>query len=215
MSKKFHHRPAAVILLVIFGIGTLSIVIPAAHSEASGLSEPANSEKATTLAERIKQRKDELKLVLSSDAKQKLSNKCTPAQKVISTLKTRDSSIRGKHKLAYSRIAERMDVIIAKLTKQGLSTATLSNAQQRFVDSVNQYLLDAEAYRVAINDLAALACAAEPEGFQATLLTARTQREQLAKDVVAIAVAVSEVKTALADAKKALQSVESQKTETN
>lgn len=191
--------------LLVFCVSVMAFAGQSAYGEGSGLTEPPDTEKTTTMNERLKMRRDELKLKITDDNKKRLVARCVGAQKMIKQLKSRDATVRDKHHRAYLLIAERLNAMISKLERQGLSTAALQNAQQQFKDAVNEYLADAQDYKTAINDLAAMGCASDSEGFQASLQTARALRQQLAQDTAVIKEAIAQVKTALAEAKQALR----------
>jgi hypothetical protein len=198
------NKLAAVIVLLVFMLSSFLVVSPSVSGE-SGLVEPADSEKTTSMTERLKKRKDELKLSLGESTKQRLAAKCAASQAIIAKLKDRDGQIRQKNHDVYTKLVERLETITTKLARQGQSTATLANSQQLLVDAVNQYLADAETYRAAVNDLAKMDCSGDLEGFQATLFTARTLREKLAADAAAIKQAAADVRVSLAQAKTTLQ----------
>ena len=199
-------RRVAVVVLLVFVCGIIWTISPTVSGD-SGLVEPANSEKTTSLSERLKKRKNELKLSLGESTKQRLAAKCTTSQAVVGKLKDRDGTVREKYHSVYTKLVERLETITTKLSRQGQSTATLANAQQLLVDAVNQYLTDAEAYRAAANDLAKMDCDGDLEGFQATLVTARSLREKLAADASAIKQAAADVRVTLAQAKTTLQNI--------
>ena len=111
----------------------------------------------------------------------------------------------------YSNIANRFDAIIKRLSQQGLSTSSLQNAQTGFIDGVNKYLSDNEAYKTATADLNGMNCVLDVSGFFTTLQSARSLQEQLAKDAAVIRDATSKIKTALGQVKQTLGAQESQK----
>jgi hypothetical protein len=198
------NRLLTAVVLLVFTLGVFLAASPLVSGE-SGLVEPADSEKTTSMTERLKKRKDELKLSLGESTKQRLAAKCAASQTNVAKLKDRDGTVRQKYHDAYTKLVERLETITTKLARQGQSTATIANAQQLLVDAVNQYLADAEAYRAAINDLAKMDCDGDVEGFQATLATARTLREKLIADALAIKQAAADVRVSLAQAKTTLQ----------
>jgi len=200
-------RRKAIMLLLAFWGGLLVLATQPVLGN-TGLIEPADSEKTTSLSERLKKRKDELKLSLGESAKQRLAGKCAASQAVVKKLKTRDAAARDKYHSAYTKMIERLEIVATKLAQQGVSTSGLANAQQLLTDSVNQYLSDAEAYRAAVDDLANMDCKGDLEGFQATLVTARSLREKLASDAALIKTSLKDVTAALAGIKNSLQAAE-------
>jgi len=197
-------RSTVSVVLLVFIFTAIWVVSPTVSGE-SGLVEPADTEKTTSMTERLKKRKEELKLSLGESTKQRLATKCAASQTVIGKLKDRDGTTRQKYHDTYTKLVERLETITTKLARQGQSTATIANAQQLLTDAVNQYLTDTEAYRAAVNDLAKMDCDGDLEGFQATLVTARTLREKLIADALAIKQAAADVRVSLAQAKSTLQ----------
>jgi len=203
MKNQFSRFGSLVVALVILA-GFLLATSPLVSGESAGVTEPEDSEKKTQREDRLKQRRDQFKIVLGIEAKKRLATKCVAAQKAVGTIKTRDGTIREKRHGIYTKMIERLNEVTLKLQQQGQSTANLQEAQTSLTDAVNKYLADAETYRATINDLAEMACSDDVESWQATLQAAREQREQLKTDTAEIKAALASVRQALQVAKQAL-----------
>lgn len=208
MKKSIYYRPIHILLMTVLCTGILIFSTSVASGETSGLTEPPDTQKTTDISERLLKRKSELRLKISDETKKRLVERCGTAQSKVESQKTKDSQIRDKRFQRYNGILKRVSAMIGRLNQQGISTANLQTALTNYTTAVNQYLADAETYKAAIADLAAMACDKDAEGFSATLQTARTAKQMQLKDATEIRTAIAGIKQALADAKQALRDVE-------
>jgi hypothetical protein len=135
------------------------------------------------MVQRISERQSVLKLKLTAAQKKLLTTRCAAAQTKLQVLKTQDSTAAGKRQQIYSDLASRLEDIIVQLKVQGVDTTQLSTAQKNFNAAIDLYLADAMSYRAALDDAATIDCQTDPTGFEASLLSARQLRVQLAADV--------------------------------
>ena len=198
-------RPARLLYACLVFMASVIYFASMVMSAPAGLAEPPNGEKTTSLAERLDKRQAEQQLDIGSELKQRILSKCEVAQGLVNKLKTRDGVTRDKYKNQYFQFAEKLETITTGLAKQGVSTSALVSAQQRITEAINQYLVDAESYRVAINDLASISCQSNPEGFYITLQAARASRKELKTDVDSVTRTVPDIKNALAKIKSELE----------
>jgi hypothetical protein len=158
----------------------------------------------STVEQRIVQRKSAIKPQLTDLQTQILASKCVSAQATLKNIKTKDLALADNRKLIYTDLSAKISVMIGKMQKQGIDVVALKNAQAQFNDIANKYLIDSDSYKTTLDDLTAMGCVKDPAGFEATLVSARQLRTQLANDSSLIKKALANVAQALADSKTAL-----------
>jgi hypothetical protein len=170
----------------------------------SPLTFPADPAQNSTIDQRVAQRKTITKLQLNPTSAKDVSLKCPVAQTAIGAAKTKDSTGREVRLQAYINVANRLNQIIENLSIQGFDASDITAVQQKFNDTINRYLNDAQNYKTAMDDLVIIDCAKDPTGFAATLQQARTLRNQLSGDVTGIKNNFKDVEKSLNDVKKYL-----------
>ncbi len=172
-------------LLAIFGMSVLVIqsssVLVLAQTNTNTT---ATNEK--TLEQRIAERKTLLKTKLDAAAQTRIKARCAAAQKLVTTAKTRsDKAVENRQK-AYEAVQTRLSSLLAALEKNGVDTSSIKELQTQVKTAVDKLKSDVAAYNQTLSDLSSMGCTTDPAGFKATLETARTQRQQIVKDLVAL-----------------------------
>lgn len=138
------------------------------------------------LADRLAKRKADLKLKLTSAETLRLQTKCVAAQTTLGTLKERINTIDTNRTAAYKSITDNLTSLSEKLKNKSVDTtafdADLATLQTKF----NTFATDLATYKQAVADLVIVDCKADPDGFKASLETARTSVAQVNKDAVAV-----------------------------
>jgi hypothetical protein len=165
---------------------------------------PTDPEQATTLPQRLAQRKAAFKVQLNATQQQVIKSKCSLGQTGLQDIKTKDSAAATTRLQVYSDLAIQLANIIDHLKRQSIDTTKLAAAQKQFNDTINTYLSDAVAYKTAMDDTVVMDCAADPAGFEASLMAARQLRTQLASDVAKIKSSRAGLITVLNDSQQAL-----------
>ena len=168
----------------------------------SGLITPASQEASTTTDERLSARR--AKVQLSAADKANIATKCSLAQDAANNTRTKDVKAAAIRLQTYNDLVQRLTFLVDNLSSQGDDASTLLNAQNYFVASINNYLVDAEQYKTAMDDLVNMDCKNDPAGFQATLNDARTYRAKTGTDVVAVKNNLSNLQKNLANERQAL-----------
>lgn len=195
-------------LRTLYAVAISLIVIFASTSNVLGesdlLNKPVDSQKTSSMSERIANRKKALKLELSDSAVASVETKCKAAQTKLGQLKSKDTVAIDNYYKTYGEIADQVADLIQRLSRQAVSTAGIQTALNQYVDAVNQYLVDADSYKAGLADLESMDCTADAEGFVASLQDARTQRGKLAANVGAAKIKIDNISAALIGAKDKL-----------
>src|SRR5665213_2613193 len=168
----------------------------------SGLITPQSQEGTTTIDERMSARR--AKVQLSATDKASIASKCSLAQEAVNNTRTKDVRAAAIRLQTYNDLVQRLTFLVDNLSSQGNDASALLNAQNYFVASINNYLVDAENYKTAIDDLVNMDCKNDPAGFQATPNEARTDRTKTGTDVTAIKNNLSNLQKNLASERQAL-----------
>ncbi len=177
----------------------------AADNTAQGpLTMPADSEQATTQAQRITARQAAFKTQIAAIDKAKISAKCTLAQSVVNSVKSQDATAYSTRLATYSDLADRLADAITKLKSQGIVVNDLNTAAANFYKSINTYLADHANYKAAIDDAASISCTSDPAGFELSILDARQLRAKMATDAAAVKSDVGPLVSAIASTKQQL-----------
>lgn len=136
--------------------------------------------------ERLKARIARLNIKLTAAEASKLKTKCVAAQGIVKTQEIKvNSGITARSK-AYDELLDHLDKLIAKLKAANVSTTDLEAERTALKTKIDTFKKDLTTYKVALSDVQALGCLADPTGFKAALEDARTARKTVADDAAAI-----------------------------
>jgi hypothetical protein len=185
-------------LVVIFSSYKVSASVVLNHHNAS--------QQTATTAQRVDQLKTTFKaeLNLSTTAQKQLESKCKGAQTALTNLNNHDKTLLSSRSQTFNNLITKLSQITAKLSAQGISSPSLTIAQNQLVSSINQYFVDSVNYQTALQDTIGLDCVSDPIGFKASLLETRKLRTQLLSDTSSIKGQVDTIKAALSDTKPKL-----------
>lgn len=150
---------------------TLEASMDATDTEQKVLSE----EEKAQMAERVKSRISKYKVSLKWSERKELSERCTPAQNKISALQKKISAAKTDRPQTYGAFVDKLTTISEKIQAQGLDTTELDAATETLGTLIEDFKTEIAAYEAIVVDLVESDCAADPNGFQATLEDARTQ----------------------------------------
>jgi hypothetical protein len=193
-------------LFVFEGVTLAAQTTSNGNSSASGnaVVTPNDPEQSTTLPQRITQRKNTIKTKVSNAQLQTIAKKCAIAQTGLQDIKTKDKSKIEDRRQAYTDLASKLSTIIGHLERQNIDVTNLKSEQVKFNSNINQYLTDAETYKTALDDAVVMDCAADPAGFEATLVGARQLRSQLSNDSAQVKSEAAVLSKTLTDTKSTL-----------
>ena len=190
--------------LIVIPIGSVTFAATSSISSSGPLIVPSDPEQSTTLPQRLTQRKSTLKLQLSNAQLQSITKNCSVAQTGLQDIKTRDQTAAQNRTQIYSDLATQLATAINNLDNQSIDTTSLKAAQTQFDNAINKYLSDSIAYKTTMDDAVVMDCASDPNGFEATIQSARSLRTQLANDASQIKSTIPQLVQALATEKEAL-----------
>lgn len=188
-------------LKLIFGSGlvvpmlTLSPVMVLAQSGTDSRTETTTTEssdestapvtaeeaakKLADMKKRLEERKTALKTKLDEVSKKRITNKCKASQNLVKGAETSAKAISANRSKAYTKIAEKVQSLIDKLKANGNDTTELEAALAVAKQKSDTLASAMETYEQTLADLREMDCTSDPVAFQATLDTARTQREAI------------------------------------
>lgn len=130
--------------------------------------------------ERINQRKEAFKAkLLNGAAETKLKNRCKAAQGLIKGPQARAKSIKTSREAVYGALTDHLDKLVTKLQAKGADTTKLEADITGLQNLIDAFYDSLETYTLAVNDLVAMDCEADPDAFKAALEDAREQRAGL------------------------------------
>lgn len=147
---------------------------------------PAADDDAKAIAERIAQRKDLFKTKLSIVEKTRIKTKCKASQTILGTERDRVKVVETTRSELYARLIGNLNDLSTRLKAKNIDTTALNADIVILKNKVNTFNTDHTAYKQAISDIAGMDCAADPDGFRASLETARTSLKTVTDDAAAI-----------------------------
>jgi chromosome segregation ATPase len=145
------------------------------------------------LLERIQKRKTELKTRLAAAEKTKLLSKCQASQGKLSSIRGRIKGIETSRAQVYKNVTNHLKNLSEKLENKGVDTAELDAAITELETKIQAFTTDLATYKQAVADLADMDCKSDPEGFKASLETARTALKKVSEDAAAVKAHVKDV----------------------
>jgi chromosome segregation ATPase len=190
-------------LVTVFAIPFLSTVNVLAVSDSAttsntnattstGSTSPSNSgsdtatEDKKAITDRIAERKAALKTKLSTAEKTRITTKCKASQGNLSSVKGKLQGIETSRGEVYKNIQTRLTDLSTKLKNKGVDTTALDADIATLKTKIDTFNTDLTAYKQAVSDLATMDCATDPDGFKASLETARTALKKVGEDAKAV-----------------------------
>lgn len=208
----------ALLLLVIVAVPVAAIEDETQTEETTTTSTENETEKEPELTreQRFEKRKAEFKDKLFSGAKElRLKNRCKAAQGLVKGPQARAKSIKISRDKVYGNMQTRLDSMVEKLKTKGVDTTTLESQITELKSLITKFNEDLATYTLAVDDLVAMDCEADPDAFKAALEEARTLRGGLKDSGAAIRAYVKEtIKPTLVEIRKQLGGDDESETET-
>lgn len=179
---------AALLILPLFVVGTVQAdeQNSTTHQTTTTPKERKTGNEGLTLQQRLDKYKADVKARLSNNEKTRVQIRCKAAQGKVSQLKGRITGLKQKRESAYGNLLDHLTELKDKLKAQGIDTTLYEQQVVVLQTKVDTYQTDIAKYEEAVNDLAAMDCAADPDAFKASLETARKLRLQVVQDGLAI-----------------------------
>lgn len=197
-------RIIAVALVSVFSLPVLSTITAVAHAEDATSSSssttsstpPTDSttqktaeagDDAKSVADRIAQRKATLKTKLTTIEKTRLMAKCKASQQGgLNTEKGRIKGLETSRSEVYKNLLSRLNDLSERLKAKGMDTTSLNADIATLSSKIDTFNADLTTYKQAVSDLAGMDCATDPDGFKASLETARTALKKVNDDAAAV-----------------------------
>lgn len=169
------------------------------------------AELSNEMKERVLKRKTELKTKLTNAEKLKIQSKCKASQGVVSSVSGRVKGIETSRTQVYSNVSTHLTKLSEKVKNNNVDTTALDAAIVVLNQKITLFNTDLAAYKLAVADLAQLECATDPDGFKASLETARAAQAKVSQDALDIKAYIKDtIKPLLETIRK---QIESKKTE--
>jgi hypothetical protein len=144
-----------------------------------GAATPANTKPGSSLGQRIAQRKKERKIKLDRNNIERVQNQCTRTQGKLRTLSdsyTRSIDNRSK---VYRVIDAKLWIIIGSLKFIDKDTFKLEQNRLNYLKEVKAFDNSSAQFKQTIDDIMAMNCRADPNGFISLVATARLYNQQV------------------------------------
>jgi hypothetical protein len=153
---------------------------------------PADDQQRTTakltetekqeLQKRAQERVNALKVKLNAAEQTRIKAKCKAAQGMLSSYSAKANTVYDKRTEVYGGVIARLSQIGTRLKNQGVDNTKIQAHIDELKAKNATFATDFAAYKQAVADVAAIDCAADPNGFKASLQAARTAQEKLRTD---------------------------------
>lgn len=140
---------------------------------------PATPGAATTLQQRIEQRKTERNVTLSEPEYKRLISVCNAAQTKIRAVQQKATPAVAKRAETYRQIDGKLWVTIGKLKLANKDTFNLETNRTMLAAKIATTQQTGANYLQSLDDTLAIDCKVDPAGFKALLETARIYHTQL------------------------------------
>lgn len=161
------------------GTETYQTTAQAADNEAGGSS-------AEDVKRRVAERKEALKIRLTAAKQARIKSRCKASQSKISSVQGRITGVETSRTQVHQNLVNRLTRLSEQLATHSVDTATLNSQITELNVLIQTFATDLTAYKTAVADLAAMDCEADPEGFQASLESARTLRAKASESAEAV-----------------------------
>lgn len=135
---------------------------------------------------RVAERKEVLKTRLSTVKQARLKNRCKASQGKLGSLQGRITGLETSRAQVYQNLNNRLTRLSEQLTTHNVDVTQLNSQINELTALTETFAADLSAYKTVVADLAAMDCASDPEGFQASLESAREARAKAAESAKAV-----------------------------
>ena len=149
------------------------------HTETT---KPKTGNEGLSAEQRLEKYKTEAKTKLSNAEKTRIAGRCKASQVKVKVVQGRVAGFETHRGETYEKLLTRLTGLSEKLKAKGIDTTTYDAQVAELKAKVETYRTDLAKYHEAIDDLSAVDCAANTDGFKASLETARTLRAKVVAD---------------------------------
>lgn len=173
--------------ITLVALGIIVLVLPTGLMVvAQENNQEAAEQRRAARQERIQQRKDNLQLRLGQAQLSRLEDRCQNAQGKLRSTLVRVNGIKVSREQVHSNLVDRLTNASAKLQASNVNVTDLDKHIATLQANIEEFQANLEAHQEALLDLADMDCQADPEGFKASLETARASQQSLREDTKTI-----------------------------
>ena len=132
--------------------------------------------KEKTREERVTERKTKTTERLTQVKQNQVKLRCKAANGLIKSAQSRIGSFEAKRTHVYSGLVTRLQELSPKFKAAGVDVTKYDEQVATLKTKADAYDADITALKTSVDDLAGMDCAADPEGFMATLMEAKELR---------------------------------------
>lgn len=140
---------------------------------------PADAKPGSSLSQRIAQRKNERQIKLDQNNILRIQGQCTFTQSKVRTLSESYTETIDNRDKVYRSIDAKLWIIIGSLKLIGKDTFSLEQQRLVYAKNINKFDNLASQFKQTIDDVTAMNCKADPNGFMALIETARLYNDQI------------------------------------
>jgi hypothetical protein len=207
MLKFKYMRKVFISALIVFAA---AVTMPGlAFAQLSVNESNKDTQDSTGFDQRQEERKKRHDLNLTEAEETTLKDKCQAAQGKASSVSQGVNGIATSRAQVYTNILTRLNKQVERLKLKDVDTAKLEASIDELTRMIITLGKNLDAYKLAIDDMVAIKCQDDPEGFKAALLDAREGLQQVRSDSKDITTYVrKDVINNLKNAKKLLKEKE-------
>lgn len=135
---------------------------------------------------RVAERKEALKTRLTAAKQARIKNRCKASQGKLGSLQGRITGLETSRAQVYQNLTNRLTRLSEQLATHNVDVTELNTQITELTTLTEAFTTDLTAYKTAVADLAAMDCESDPEGFQASLESAREARAKAAESAKAV-----------------------------
>lgn len=133
----------------------------------------------TTLEQRVNKRKNALQIQLSEAERLHIQAHCQTTQAHLGRLHRRIVGVTVIQEQRYDGLLSKLAELVPGLQAAGIDTAAFEQQINELQTKMSAFYTALDEFEVAVHDLAAMDCAADPDGYKASLEEARTLRAKV------------------------------------
>jgi hypothetical protein len=174
MLRKINTLLAALVLLIVSASTPVLAQTDSSSDEASQTTTTETTDdKSSGREARVKSYKEKAAAKLADAQAKRVKNKCKSAQGKISSLRAKVKNATANRSKVYKEVGEKLDTLLEKLKAAEVDTTKLETARSDIQTELATLTESLNAYDTVLADLTAMDCEADPDTFNAALISAR------------------------------------------
>lgn len=165
--------------LLVSALVLISVLVPVvATARESDTATSSDAEaKKTTIQERIQKRNAAMEKKLTQAQLTMVKNRCAMAKGMITSVQARTKTFKSSRVERYETAVTKLSALSAKLKAAGIDTTAFDTQVAEAKKRAETFEAAVETFKQSVDDLAAMDCAADPEGFVATIRSGVDERK--------------------------------------